>query len=603
MTTRRTAALSLSLLLMGISSAPARGQDSEGSSRSTHFEITWENDPSSPDAPDLTDSDADGVPDAIVRVLGTFERARGFLVDELGYRAPPNEDAYPTFVAEAQGLGYTQPLFLTQEQSQPSYILVPLRLVRADVDQGQLDIFAVHEFHHAIQLGYDSLDDHWLREATSTWLEDVWRDDLDRNHLLLRPFVPQPHLPLDFVGSQHEYGAFLYLQFLSERYDNGSTTLVRDIWQKLAEPAIGSLAAIESVLASRGIPLSSAWGEFLLWRWRLEHFSEGQAYIGALAGSGWPVANTVEPVAADSCRREIEPMPPLAASYIKVQPARDAPDFALAHVSVYGPPGSAGMAEFKLKDLPAAEQVLIFDTDGVARFDLAFGRRQARRLVLGLSTTERPFPGLERPLPLAWSLRYDGMEATGMGPLQAPSKTTAFNGAQISGDVTCGGLPAPGVEITVTETDASGEGDEYPAVSGPDGSWVVIVSPQSRSSYTASVTDPLLGGAESGPVTVQVAIEVSLVVTDPQVELGDPLRLAGRTFPALEGTEIEIQFRRPERPWRSGPMVRTGPEGDYAAELILPRPGVWVIRVLGVPLSDAHLRNISTFRHVVVRRP
>ncbi len=587
-------------MLLCVSSTPARGQDAESTSASAHFEITWDADPSSPDAPDLTDTDNDGVPDGIARVLDTFERARGFLVDDLGYRAPPNEGRYPLFVAAAQGFGYTQALFLTEERSQPSYILVPIRMVRADMDQGQIDIFAVHEFHHAIQFGYDVNDDHWIREATSTWLEDVWRDDLDRNHLLVRAFVTQPELALDFVGSQHEYGAFLYMQYLSERYDNGGKDLVREIWERLADPGVGSLQAIEAALSARGVSLSSAWGEFLLWRWRLERFSEGEAYIRELGDGVWPIAGAVDPVASDSCRRELAPMSRLASSYFKIKPANDAPRFGLAHLTVAGPPGSAGMAELKIKGLPATDEVLSFDEDGVARLDVLFGKRQTKKLVLGLSTTEMPEPGPLKPRELAWSLRFDGRESTVLSPLRGPERTSIFNTPIISGSVTCAGGPVEGAEIVVTETDASGDEKEYPAVSGADGSWSVLAEPGSRSTYTAEVSDPLLGAATSGPITIEILIEVSLVVADPRVPLGEPIRIDGRTFPALEGARVTLEFRRPERPWRQGPTVTTGPGGDYSLGFELPREGVWEIRVSGVPPDASYLGNTSTRRNVVI---
>lgn len=261
------------------------------------------------------------------------------------------------------------------------------------------------------------------------------------------------------------------------------------------------------------------------------------------------------------------------------------------------------MVEVKLRELPASEHVLLFDDEGVARLDLAFGSRQVRRVIIGASTTERPEPGPLPPRPLAWSLRLEGASSTTISPIQAPTVTSYFSGPGLSGTVTCGGLPAAGAEIEVVEVSADGQERTYRTVTDAQGNWFLYAEPEMRSTYTAIVSDPLLTPVSAGPVEIRVALEVSLVVSDPRPALGEPLHIDGRTFPAHDGAQVTLEFRRPERPWRTGAVVRTGPGGDYATDIVLPRPGVWELRVRAEPGDGDHEANDSVIRTVVVERP
>ncbi len=48
-----------------------------------------------------------------------------------------------------------------------------------------LQVTAAHEFFHAIQFAYDATEDRWFMEATATWAEERYADDIDDNRQYL----------------------------------------------------------------------------------------------------------------------------------------------------------------------------------------------------------------------------------------------------------------------------------------------------------------------------------------------------------------------------------------------------------------------------------
>ena len=128
-------------------------------------------------APPLTDTDNNGIPDWIETIANTFEAVYAREVSLMGYRQPPNMpyDVYLQQLANLGEFGYTQSDILSG-QSATSYIVIDNDFADSvyhpyDGITG-LKITAAHEFHHAIQYGYNYYFDVWYAEATSTWMED-----------------------------------------------------------------------------------------------------------------------------------------------------------------------------------------------------------------------------------------------------------------------------------------------------------------------------------------------------------------------------------------------------------------------------------------------
>ncbi len=208
--------------------------------------------------------------DWAAKVAESFEKTFSYY-KALGYQMPP---AYPdqyyhvymkSLVSESE-YGETQnyspndihhnndysPVFTgTFASSSPSYITIDKDftdfLFRPSTysPQQSLDITSTHEFHHAIQFGYNYYFDRWFAEATSTWFEG--EHDLTANTLQLYSYLfqPSPHtsLPAWFTYSDQQldlgvdmtrgggYGRWIFDRYLAENY---TTSVVLDFWKNLA---------------------------------------------------------------------------------------------------------------------------------------------------------------------------------------------------------------------------------------------------------------------------------------------------------------------------------------------------------------------------------
>jgi len=599
-----------SLLLIAVLFASAgwapstASEEPEATATSEHFSITWVTDPDDPHAPDLRDGDSDGVPDAIEALLESFEASRALEVDRLGYRPPPVEGRYELYVAGPLSTGSTQPAPGGSGRSTPSYIVIPPEIAQTDLPEPAMLAWAAHEYFHAVQLGYDSGEDSWIYEASSAWIEDVIADDADPNHQTVRWFVPTPRVALTASDGQREYGAFLFLQFLTERFAGGDPAIVRELWEEMAVPEAlpaapdrDAIGAIFEVLSRRGIAAADAWGEFLLWRWRLDLFAEGQGYRDALLGEGWPRPRRADLVRFETCQLDtgaMDPLAPWAGDYVQLVPHRRGPEHATARLAVEGPPGATAFTLVKPRTGAPRSQVIQIPPDGAATVAVPFGRGQVRRVTLGMGTTAEA--GI-----VGYSLRLPGGDRTvAVGP--AGGQTTTYpNTAFLTGSVECRDRAQPLAEVLVTETEmVSGATRTWTVETEEDGRWGLVVQPEANARYTAEVVDPLLSAAEAGPATVGVRVGPVVEIDDPVVSEGEPVVIAGSTAPPHPGAALQIEFRRPERAWQAGPATTTDAEGRYRVELPLPATGFWEVRVRLTDTGDEdHLPGVSLGRHLI----
>jgi hypothetical protein len=97
-----------------------------------------------------------------------------------------------------------------------------------------LQITAAHEYHHAIQYGYNYYFDIWYAEATSTWLEDELYNDVNQLYNYLDAWLlSHSNLSLDTSESLTTgggYGRWIFNRYLSEKH---SPTAIRNIWEAL----------------------------------------------------------------------------------------------------------------------------------------------------------------------------------------------------------------------------------------------------------------------------------------------------------------------------------------------------------------------------------
>ena len=241
---------------------------------------------SSGDAVDGTDADSNFRPDYVDEVVATMEDVHQGFVDA-GYREPkadgtlggsPHPDVYLADIGDDGLYGYctsdddTVPprgpydawayCVLDNDYSQDEFPTnTPLENMR---------VTAAHEYFHAVQFGYDLLEDAWFMEATATWVEDEMYDDVDDNlgYLKTGP-LRYPAVPLDTYGDNFHYGTWIFFRYLTEQLpaeSGGMPSLVRDMWDRAdaaeGEPDEHSMQAVDSVLRQRGTSLGAMFAAF-----------------------------------------------------------------------------------------------------------------------------------------------------------------------------------------------------------------------------------------------------------------------------------------------------------------------------------------------------
>lgn len=595
-------------LVLIATSLPA-GAAEDATRSSENFTITYATDPDNHDAPDLTDSDGNGTPDVVDRVLSEYEAARTFLVDDLGFRPPPNDGDYPLYVARAAGSGYTRSMPGGIGDSKPSYTVIPPYLIRSELPDPTVATFAVHEYMHAIQNGYDSGTDVWFKEASASWVEDVYRDDADRNHFKAAEFLREPRQPLTSTAGIHEYGAFLFIEFLAQRYGGGSSAaivLVREAWEAMSVAEVGgdglsAIAALGRWMSDRGVAWPDAWREFMLWNRQLVHYEEGSGYRAATRDKGWPRPLRVTEVSSESCRLTTDNgsrLPALSGDYVKLRPGADVPAGS-GILTASGPAGAVGTYVIRHRDGGITEGFLAFDDAGLATLEVPFDAASIKNLLLGLGNG---IPGASQST-VAYSLRIPGRSTTDV-ELRVAGSTTVGEALRLSGTVTCRGLPAPFAAIRITAVGADGTSSFAVTTTDEDGGFGALVSPDQRTTYSVELIDPLLASTNPDQRTVEVRVRVTISLEPEGVSANQPVRVTGSVYPAHAGAPLVVEFRRPDRDWRLGSETFVAGDGTYDALLPLPAKGVWEVRSrVTATLDDDHLVNQSVTRLVVVRSP
>jgi hypothetical protein len=151
----------------------------------------------------------------------------------------------------------------------------------AHTPQEFLKVTFAHEFKHASQFAYDAAEDLWLMEGDATWVEDEVYDEVnDNRRYLSRSPLRRPGVPLDKGDDFFQYGAWIFMRYLSERFGPG---VVNTIWERADGSAGGpddySLQAVANAVNASGTSLSSAFTTFGRWnRTSARFYEEGNAY-------------------------------------------------------------------------------------------------------------------------------------------------------------------------------------------------------------------------------------------------------------------------------------------------------------------------------------
>lgn len=212
--------------------------------------------------------------------LDTVQDVWDHHVGELGYRPPlpdgtrGGDQRLDVYLKDIGGLGFYG-YCATERRPDPERFLASGYCVLDDDFAAaqfggepieSLRVTAAHEFFHAVQYAYDFAEDKWLLEATATWIEERYADDVDDNRQYLTAGqLRRPRTPLDHYreGSAAPYGNWVFFEHLSQRFGRG---VVKAVWNRAADfagaPDQHSTQAVRSVVASRRVAFPTLFSQY-----------------------------------------------------------------------------------------------------------------------------------------------------------------------------------------------------------------------------------------------------------------------------------------------------------------------------------------------------
>lgn len=218
-----------------------------------------------------TESGEDAVdPEFLDAIVTAFEDSWKREIEELGWYAPPSDDVmggndlYDIYVMNSLNpdddvLGFASPeVFVGDNPNSPeqeqyaatSYIAIDNDFAELELGENQtahslMRATAFHEFHHAIQFGFDAAEPHsWMSEATSTWMETVGAGkDQDATGYVETAFqYPELCFGTTAEDGSIMYGEWIFMDFLTAQYGDDA---VFKLWQEVIDydgfDAVGQL--------------------------------------------------------------------------------------------------------------------------------------------------------------------------------------------------------------------------------------------------------------------------------------------------------------------------------------------------------------------------
>jgi len=260
---------------------PAVYYDSPGG----HFRIWYVT--STRDSPVPVYTHGDTIPDWIHLCAQVFDHVWEVEVDSLGYRQPPadgpwygdedygGDSRYDVYVEDLDNhwvYGYTQSEYVVPEGhplATTSYLVVDndySSSIYPTPGNAGLMVTAAHEFFHAVQFAYDTREERFFMEISSTWMEDVVYDAVNDYYYYLASgssaLFNCPELSLVTFDGIHEYSSCVWAHYLAKRFGR---RIMREIWEGCVQKT--ALDAMGEVLDSRGMTLASAHNEFAIWNY------------------------------------------------------------------------------------------------------------------------------------------------------------------------------------------------------------------------------------------------------------------------------------------------------------------------------------------------
>ncbi len=245
------------------------------SAESPHFCVFWVNDQGYDDAPSLTDSNGNGVPDYVESILAIAEASYSVEVTAgaMGWQPPKPDrtgcgsdasahaDLYLKQLG-AEGLfGYESP-DPGQGRARSQYGYMVLDDDYAQSEYGYADpavpasVTIAHEFNHLLQQRYDSFQDVWMFESTAVWAEEQVFPDVNDWLNYLPAFTKTPGSPITEAKAGKGlkiYASGVWNHWL-ERGAGLGRAVIRRAWEvsEIANPADFAVASYDRAIDDRG---------------------------------------------------------------------------------------------------------------------------------------------------------------------------------------------------------------------------------------------------------------------------------------------------------------------------------------------------------------
>jgi len=253
------------------------------------------------DKVEASDDNNNGTPDYVEDVAQFAEEVKAKQL-ELGWAHPPKDgnwggnDLYDIYLlAETEGGGFVDsgaeetivgdnPFTpdVKEKTAAFSYMAIGPRYEETSLKKSRdfLKVLLAHEYHHAIQFGYDAHEPtDWLWEGGASWMEERLYDGLDSSHETLESVFKSTDSCQASYGGETRieddgrvYGMWIYLQYLAERYN---PEIVRAIWEEARFK--DSYDALDAVLKPYGTTTEQSFKDFMV-SLLTRNFEEGKDF-------------------------------------------------------------------------------------------------------------------------------------------------------------------------------------------------------------------------------------------------------------------------------------------------------------------------------------
>ncbi len=366
-----------------IDSVKARPTGLDSSHPTTNFRFHYTT--TGTDAVSATDTDANGVPDYVDTMATVFEYVYTQETSTLGYDKPPKDpggdnyggdDKFDVYIRDEgadgnygseipegiAGGGDGNELY-SHMRMDNDYAGFP------DTPENNTKVTAAHEFHHAIQDGYNGTfygTSPWIYESTSTWIEDQVYDSIDDNLRYINGTGPDAFFynPERSLDSYQGYGVWIWQEFLETKFDQAT---VRKVWEQLDPVGENApLVATETVLTNKSSTLKDAFTLFAA-----KNYSQTGFYKDAEKYDPVYIVNESNPHEIDPINSSVDwktiNVDHLAAKYYKFVPGSSLTTSSLLSIEVNGVDNKDVNAIAVVKDRSGSYKEYSFSLDAVTK--------------------------------------------------------------------------------------------------------------------------------------------------------------------------------------------------------------------------------------------